>query len=88
MVASNLCIFAGAAIVFAIGLFLVRRQDTIENAAWMKAMIPHNSLAILTSGRAEISDPRVRALADNIIAERLREIDVLKTKIADIESAK
>jgi hypothetical protein len=33
----------------------------------MTAMIPHHSIAILTSERARISDPRVRALADRII---------------------
>lgn len=33
----------------------------------MKAMIPHHSIAILTSERAEINDPEVRELADEII---------------------
>lgn len=39
------------------------------------AMIPHHSIAILTSERAHISDPRVRDLADGIIEAQRREID-------------
>jgi uncharacterized protein (DUF305 family) len=51
----------------------------------MKAMIPHHSIAILTSERAEISDPRVRRLADEIIAAQRREIEEMKALIADLE---
>jgi uncharacterized protein (DUF305 family) len=51
----------------------------------MKAMIPHHSIAILTSERADISDPRVRQLADDIIAAQLLEIAEMKALIADLE---
>jgi uncharacterized protein (DUF305 family) len=51
----------------------------------MKAMIPHHSIAILTSERAHISDPRVRALADEIISSQKREIAEMKALIADLE---
>ena len=47
----NIAIFAGAAIAFAAGVWLVRSQETIGDVAWMKAMIPHHSIAILTSER-------------------------------------
>ncbi len=52
----------------------------------MKAMIPHHSIAILTSERARISDPRVRKLADGIIEAQRREIDEMKFLIDDLES--
>jgi uncharacterized protein (DUF305 family) len=52
----------------------------------MRAMIPHHSIAILTSERAEISDPRVRALADAIIEAQRREITEMKFYVADIEA--
>ena len=83
----NLAIFAGAAIAFAAGVFLVRSQDTVEDIAWMKAMIPHHSIAILTSERANISDPRVRALADAIIEAQRGEITEMKRYITDIEAS-
>jgi len=52
----------------------------------MKAMIPHHSIAILTSRRADIRDPRVRRLADRIIEAQLREIAEMKQLIVELES--
>ena len=85
--AANMAILALSAVVFSGSLFLVRSQATIDDVAWMKAMIPHHSIAILTSSRADISDPRVRALADDIIEAQRKEIEEMKRLIADLESA-
>src|SRR5690554_6421628 len=63
----NAIILAGAAVLFGVSLFLVRSQTTVDQVSWMKAMIPHHSIAILTSERANIEDERVRELADEII---------------------
>ena len=82
---ANVAIFAAAIIAFAGSLYLVRSQDTVADVAWMKAMIPHHSIAILTSERANISDPRVRKLADEIIEAQRREIGEMKALIADLE---
>ncbi|MFP7672677.1 DUF305 domain-containing protein [Marivita sp. S0852] len=83
---ANIAIFAGAALAFAASLYLVRSQDTVGDVAWMKAMIPHHSIAVLTSERANISDPRVRALADAIIEAQRSEIAEMKRYIDDIEA--
>jgi uncharacterized protein (DUF305 family) len=48
-------------------------------------MIPHHSIAILTSERAHIRDPRVRKLADEIIEAQVSEIGEMKQLIADLE---
>jgi uncharacterized protein (DUF305 family) len=85
---ANVAIFAGSIAVFALALWLVRSQATIEDVAWMKAMIPHHSIAILTSERAHISDPRGRDLAKRIIDSQRREIDEMKTLIRDLEQRK
>ncbi|MHB9879797.1 DUF305 domain-containing protein [Pacificimonas sp. ICDLI1SI03] len=82
----NVAIFAGAAIVFAGSLYLLRSQDTVGDVAYMKAMIPHHSIAILTSERANIHDPRVRELADAIIKTQREEIGEMKMLIADLEA--
>lgn len=81
----NAAIFAGAAIVFVVGLYLARSQRTVGDVAYMKAMIPHHSIAILTSSRAQISDPRVRKLADGIIESQNREIREMETLIRELE---
>ena len=83
----NVAIFASAAIVFAGALWLVRGQATVDDVDWMKAMIPHHSIAILTSERADITDPRVRELADAIIATQREEIAEMEALIADIEAS-
>lgn len=81
----NVAILAGSALIFAGSLYLVRSQDTISDVAWMKAMIPHHSIAILTSERAGIEDQRVRQLADDIIKAQRREIKEMKWLIEDIK---
>lgn len=85
--AVNIAIFVGSVAVFALSLWLVRSQATIDDTAYMKAMIPHHSIAILTSSRANISDPRVRELADEIIETQRREIAEMEALIADLESS-
>ena len=81
----NAGIFIGSIAVFALSLWLVRSQATIGDVAWMKAMTPHHSIAILTSERANISDPRVRDLADRIIEAQRSEIDEMKALIRELE---
>jgi uncharacterized protein (DUF305 family) len=82
---ANIAIFAGSAVVFAGALFLVRSQATVGQVSYMRAMIPHHSIAIMTSERAQITDPRVRKLADEIIEAQRREIAEMKYLIADLE---
>jgi uncharacterized protein (DUF305 family) len=81
----NVAILAGSAVVFAVALWLVRSQQTVDDVAYMKAMIPHHSIAILTSKRARITDPRVRKLADGIIEAQVREIGEMKDLIRELE---
>lgn len=82
---ANRGIFVGCAILFTAALWLVRSQATVSDVAYMKAMIPHHSIAILTSERAHIADPRVRRLADGIIESQRREIDEMKALIRDLQ---
>ncbi|WP_027133344.1 DUF305 domain-containing protein [Geminicoccus roseus] len=82
----NLAIFGGSVLAFALSLWLVRSQATVDEVDYMRAMIPHHSIAILTSERAQISDPRVRKLADEIIEAQEREISEMKHLIGDLEA--
>ncbi|WP_019557024.1 DUF305 domain-containing protein [Thiomicrorhabdus arctica] len=83
---TNTTIVLGSIVVFVAALWLVRSQATVEDVSWMKAMIPHHSIAILTSERANISDPRVRELADSIIKAQRKEIAEMKALIIDLEN--
>lgn len=82
---ANLAIFTGSILVFTASLFLVRSQVTVQDNAWMKAMIPHHSIAIMTSERAEIDDVRVKELANEIVKAQHREIKEMEWLINDIK---
>ncbi|WP_201557647.1 DUF305 domain-containing protein [Psychrobacter submarinus] len=81
----NLMIYGLSIVLFAFGLWGVRSQQTVDQVDWMQAMIPHHSIAILTSERADIDDPRVRQLADDIIKAQKREIGEMQALIEELE---
>lgn len=83
---ANAAIVVLSVLTFAGSLYLVRSQATVGQIAWMKAMIPHHSIAILTSERATLTDPRVRDLAAGIIKTQREEITRMKQLIADLEN--
>ena len=82
----NFGIIAIAVVVFSLALWLVRSQRTVDDVSYMKAMIPHHSIAILTSERAQIGDERVRALADQIIEAQRKEIAEMEALIKALEA--
>lgn len=80
----NAAIYIGSLIVIAAALTLVRTQQTVDDVDFMEGMIPHHSIAVLTSSRAQIEDPRVRKLADAIIRSQKKEIKEMGWLIQDI----
>ncbi|MFD3354686.1 DUF305 domain-containing protein [Streptomyces fradiae] len=81
----NIAIVAASLLLLGGGVFLDRSQTTVQDPAWMSSMIPHHSLAITRSERAEITDVRVCRLAVEIIAAQEREIGEMDWLIKDIE---
>ncbi|WP_313468868.1 DUF305 domain-containing protein [Carnobacterium sp.] len=84
---ANMLILLVSLVVFGGSLGLVRSQATIEDTSWLKAMIPHHSIAILTSERAHLSDPRVQELAKKISKAQRDEIKQMKELIEDLENS-
>lgn len=83
--AANVAII-GIAIAFGLtALWLSQSQYFVDDEDYMNGMIPHHSIAILTSNRADIDDVRVRDLADEIIAAQEREIKMMDWLLDDIE---
>ncbi len=80
----NIGIFVASALVLVGAIWLVRSQETVQDSSYMSAMIPHHSIAILTSERSEISDLRVCELTVAIIEAQRREISEMEWLIADI----
>lgn len=81
----NLMIYGLSVLLFTVGIWGIRSQATVDQVDWMQAMIPHHSIAILTSSRADIEDPRVQQLADDIIEAQKREIQEMQALIEALE---
>ena len=81
----NLMTYGLSVLLFTVGIWGVRSQATVDQVDWMQAMIPHHSIAILTSSRADIEDPRVQQLADDIIEAQKREIQEMQALIEALE---
>lgn len=81
----NLLVYGLSVVMFAVGIWGVRSQATIDQVDWMQAMIPHHSIAILTSERADIEDPRVRDLADRIVKTQKKEIAKMEALVEELK---
>ena len=83
----NIAIYIGSLVLFISALGLVRAQrPIIGDVLYMKAMIPHHSIAILTSKRADLKDPETKKLAEEIIEAQKREIAQMKKIIYRLEN--
>lgn len=80
----NIGILIGGLALAAVATFLSQSQILVEDGNYMRGMIPHHSIAILTSERSNIRDVRVRELADEIIEAQRREIAEMEWLLADI----
>ena len=81
----NAVVVALALVIGGAALYLSRSQSLVEDESYMRTMIPHHSIAILTSERAGIEDVRVRELADGIAATQREEIAEMDWLVQDIE---
>lgn len=84
-VTGNIAVVVASLLLLAGGTFLDRSQATVDESGWMSAMIPHHSLAITRSARADIDDVRVCELAAAIIEAQKKEIREMQWLLEDIE---
>jgi len=83
----NGLIMAGAVVIFGVVLAALRTQTPIDDVQYMKAMIPHHSSAIMTSKNANIKDPEVKKLSEDIIKAQVREIAEMEAMLKRLQSA-
>lgn len=81
---ANVAVVAVSVLLLAGGTYLDRSQVTVGDDAYMRAMIPHHSLAITRSERAGLQDVRVCELAVEISEAQRREIAEMDWLIEDI----
>ena len=82
----NIAVILVSVLLMVVSTYLVGQQIPIGDVKWMRAMIPHHSIAILTSNRADLKDPEVKKLAEEIIKAQEREIAEMKRMIARLEN--
>ena len=82
---ANIAIIATGLLLIGGGVFLDRSQILVNDTGFMNSMIPHHSLAITRSERAQIQDVRVCELAVEISEAQRREIFEMEWLIQDIE---
>ncbi|HVW98729.1 MAG TPA: DUF305 domain-containing protein [Mucilaginibacter sp.] len=84
----NVVLMVSSLVIFGLAFIGVHRQVGISDVQYMKGMIPHHSIAIMTSENAHITDPRVRKLADGIIAAQEKEIKEMKALIDSLQQTR
>jgi len=85
---ANLMIMAVSAIALAAFFFAIRVQASVGDKQFLKSMIPHHGAAVLMVEEADLTDPEVRKLAENIIRSQQAEIAQMKAKIRELENKK
>ncbi|WP_211195845.1 DUF305 domain-containing protein [Agromyces sp. H66] len=83
-VKGNIAVIAASLLLIGGGIALDRTQATVDDASFMRAMIPHHSLAITRSERFQNEDLRVCELAVEISEAQRREISEMEWLIDDI----
>ncbi|WP_367370820.1 DUF305 domain-containing protein [Leuconostoc carnosum] len=79
-------VIMGLSVLLVLGSFgLIQNQVGVDDTAWMRAMIPHQSTAIMTSENANLTDSRVQQLSEEIIQAQEEEIAEMEQLIEDIE---
>lgn len=84
-VTGNIAVVVVSLLLLGGGILLDRSQATVGDASFMRAMIPHHSLAITRAERFDVDDVRVCDLAVEISEAQRREILEMDWLIDDID---
>lgn len=63
----------------------IRQQGAINNAQFLRSMIPHHAGAILMCENLRAEDTEIKALCDNIIKSQKSEILQMQEKLAKLD---
>lgn len=81
----NMLLIAVSAILL-IGFFvLIRQQAGVGDKQFLKSMIPHHAGAILMCEEANITDPEIKKLCEQINSSQKAEIAQMKAKLNELK---
>ena len=81
----NLVIISISAVALVACFFFIRVQTAVSDKQFLKSMIPHHAAAILMVNGANINDPEIKKMANDIISSQQKEIDFMKAKLKEME---
>jgi hypothetical protein len=74
----NILIITISVIVLVASFVFIREQTAVNDEQFIASMIPHHSSAILMCEQADIQDPELKELCEEIISNQQAEIDQMK----------
>ncbi len=81
----NAAIIGISVIALAAFFLFIRQQTGVSDRQFLRGMIPHHAAAILMAGKAKITDPEIKKLAQEIISSQQNEIAEMKAKLKLLE---
>ncbi len=82
---ANISFMFGGLALLIFCFFAIRKQAGVGDKQFVKSMIPHHAAAILMVKGAELEDPELQKLAEDIISAQQKEIDFMKAKLKQLE---
>lgn len=81
----NRQLLIGSIALFVLAILGARTQFGVDNELFLKSMIPHHSGAITACEEANITDPEITTLCQEIIATQEQEIEQMKEILKRLE---
>jgi uncharacterized membrane protein len=74
----NLVLYAAFIGLFILLFIFIRTQTPVGDEQFLRSMIPHHSSAILMCQEANLSDPEILSLCEEIVQTQVEEINQMK----------
>ncbi len=81
----NALIIAISSILLIAFYLFIRQQTAVSDKQFLKSMIPHHGGAILMCNEANIKDPEIKKLCEEIRSSQQKEIDQMKAKLEELK---
>jgi uncharacterized protein (DUF305 family) len=79
----NIVLYTLFAVLFVAGVALARTQTSVGDEQFLRSMIPHHSSAIVMCEQADITDPEIADLCEEIVRVQKEEIAIMKEFLED-----
>lgn len=81
----NVLIIVISAVALTVFWISIRQQAAVSDKQFLKSMIPHHAGAILMCEEANITDPEIKKLCEQIRSSQQAEIDQMKAKLEELK---